>query len=126
MGIQDWAASTCLFNRYSLRPGLVSWGCCYKSSQTCWLKTTETYPFTLPAARDPKPRCQKKHAPAKGSRGQSVPRLPASGGSRRSLVSIALAVPLASLPLSPHGRFLCVSLKTTPVIGFRVRSANPG
>ena len=95
-----------------------------------WLKTTETYSLKILEARSLKPRCRwAMLLPEALGENPSSP-LPASGGSRHSLVR---------LPFHSHGfppgvfvssllsqSSLCLSLTRILVIQFKARSGDPG
>ena len=88
---------------------LVFYSCCNKLPWSGWPKTLEIYPLMFLEGRNLKSSSQKDYTTYGGSGENSSLPLPASGGSMRSLVS--LAVPLQFLfPWSHFFLFLCLHL----------------
>lgn len=74
------------------------------------LKITETYSFTVPETRSPKPRGEPGHAPSKVSRGGFF--LVSSSFDSPGVPWLVTAS-LQCLPLSSHGLLLSVTLSVT-------------
>lgn len=100
---------------------LASHGCYDKVPPAQWLKTAEMYFFIVSIVL-------KGRGPTGGTRGRAYPALPASGGCKHSLAGgPILPIPASMVTLSSClcVTFLCLSVRTTLAMAFRIHPDNP-